>query len=301
MDNDKIALLDDRGVVRVSGPEAESFLDNLVTNDVTGMVNGDARFAALLTPQGKILFDFFVVRMADGYLLDVARDKAAELAKRLTLYKLRAKVEIAHLDGITRVIALATDFGPVDWAWVMFTDPRNPHLGQRAIWKENELGLAPFAPPQRSHWDEDKYNAHRIALGIPEGGRDFAYGDAFPHEAGMDLLHGVSFTKGCFVGQEVVARMQHKTVVRKRVVRIEAAGPLTSGAEVKAGEAVIGTIGSVAGMQGLAMLRLDRIIEALDKGEVVAADGQPLTVDPDALRHFRDESIAKAAEKAARI
>jgi tRNA-modifying protein YgfZ len=300
MSDTKFAALDDRGVVRVAGEDATAFLDNLVTNDVPGMANGDARFAALLTPQGKILFDFFVVRMADGYLLDVARDKAAELVKRLALYKLRAKVEMIHLEGITRVFALPIEFGAGDWAWATFVDPRNKQLGRRAVWKD-QLGLAPFPPPPRSNWDADKYHAHRIALGIPEGGKDFAYGDAFPHEANMDRLNGVSFTKGCFVGQEVVARMQHKTVVRKRVVCVEAAGPLKSGAEVKIGEAVIGTIGSVAGMQGLAMLRLDRIIEALDKGEVVAADGQPLTVDPEALRHFRDESTAKAAEKAARI
>ena len=181
---------------------------------------------------------------------------------------------------------------------MVYRDPRHPDLGARAAIRvpgeteqsRNVMMIKPIRP-------YDDYHAHRIALGIPEGGKDFAYGDAFPHEANMDRLNGVSFTKGCFVGQEVVARMQHKTVVRKRVVRIEAAGPLTSGAEIKTGEAVIGTLGSVSGTQGLAMLRLDRVIEALDKGEAITADGQPLTVDPDALRHFRDESTAKTPRK----
>ena len=307
MSQAKITLLDDRGVVRVTGEDATAFLDNLVTNDVTGMTPGAARFAALLTPQGKILFDFFVVRTADGYLLDVARDKAAELVKRLTLYKLRAKVEIIDASGGAYDFMAYWEGDTVrhdepPQGSVVYRDPRHPKLGDRTA------DRVPGEPEQSRNVrmiklirPYDDYHAHRIAFGIPEGGKDYAFGDAFPHEANMDRLNGVSFTKGCFVGQEVVARMQHKTVVRKRVTRVEAADPLTSGAEVNVGDAVIGSIGSVSGNQGLAMLRLDRIIEALDKGQAITADGHPLTVDPDAVRHFRDESTAKAAEKAARI
>jgi tRNA-modifying protein YgfZ len=307
MSDTKIAPLDDRGVVRVSGEDADSFLDNLVTNDVTGMADGEARFAALLTPQGKILFDFFVVRMADGYLLEVARDKAVELVKRLTLYKLRAKVDITDASGgAYHVMAHWPDapaqLGAPPKGSVLYRDPRHSNLGTRAAIRvpgepeqsRNVMMINPTKP-------YDDYHAHRISLGIPEGGKDYAYGDAFPHEANMDRLAGISFTKGCFVGQEVVARMQHKTVVRKRVVRVEAPGSLASGTEVKAGEAVIGSIGSVSGTQGLAMLRLDRVIEALDKGEAVNADGQPLTVDKTMLEWFRGDSTTKAAEKAARI
>lgn len=300
MSQAKIALLDDRGVVRVTGEDATAFLDNLVTNDVTGMAPGTARFAALLTPQGKILFDFFVVRVADGYLLDVARDKAAELAKRLTLYKLRAKVAIDDVSAGYQVgVAWRAAQDPIRDGALFYADPRSEKLGFRFI------AIADYAPTTLSSVGTEPtatdYHAHRIALGIPEGGRDYAYGDAFPHEVNMDRLNGVSFTKGCFVGQEVVARMQHKTVVRKRVTRVEAADPLTSGAEVNVGDAVIGSIGSVSGNQGMALLRLDRVIEALDKGEPILAGGQTLTVDRTMLDWYRDESTTKAAERAARI
>lgn len=298
MQSNAMVLLADRGVVRVAGADAESFLDNLVTNDVTGMSPGVARFAALLTPQGKVLVDFLVVRTADGFLLDVARDKAADLVKRLALYKLRAKVEIADLSGAARVWS---DVAQSQAGLVVFADPRHEGLGTRAIEvREATAATSKLAPPSSSD-AQTALAAQRIALGVPEGGKDFALGDAFPHEANMDRLNGVSFTKGCFVGQEVVARMQHKTVVRKRVVRIDAKSALTSGTEVKAGDAVIGTLGSVAGTTGLALLRLDRAIEALDKGEAIMAGSQPVTVDAAMLEWYRAEAARKAEEKANRI
>ena len=300
MSDTKNALLDDRGVVRVTGEEATPFLDNLVTNDLEGMADGEARFAALLSPQGKILFDFFVVRTADGYLLDIARDKAAELVKRLTLYKLRAKVEFVHLEGIARVFARWQRECILPEPVQLFDDPRRHELGERAIW-QSDLIRHPVHHPAWTGENVAAYHAHRIALGIPEGGKDYIFGDTFPHEADMDRLHGVSFTKGCFVGQEVVARMQHKTVVRKRIVHVQAAAPLTSGAEVNAGDAVIGSIGSVSGSQGLAMLRLDRAIEAIDKGEAITTAGQSIAIDSIALTSYRTEAARKAEEKAARI
>jgi folate-binding protein YgfZ len=123
---------------------------------------------------------------------------------------------------------------------------------------------------------EADYHAHRIALGVPEGGKDYAFGDIFPHDANFDLLNGVSFTKGCFVGQEVVSRMQHRAAARKRIVIIEGDAPLASGSEITAGPSTIGTIGSVAGNLGLALVRLDRAEEAQSKGEPLAASGSPV-------------------------
>ena len=305
MTPDQIAVLTDRGVVRVSGEDALSFLDNLVTNDLLGMAMGEAKFAALLTPQGKILFDFFVVRTGDDFLLDVAREKAADLVKRLSLYKLRAKVEAADLSQTLQVVA--------GWGLGLlganrlrgYRDPRLEGLDDRLIGPSEPvaevLRRAGLEARERRSVEDASYHAHRIAVGVPEGGRDYPFGDTFPHEANMDRLNGVSFSKGCFVGQEVVARMQHKTVVRKRIVRLTAAGPLTSGAVITVGEAAIGAIGSVAGNQALAMVRLDRVIEAIEKGQQVTAGGQPVMVDPGDLQLFRDETARKSAEKAARI
>ena len=140
------------------------------------------------------------------------------------------------------------------------------------------------------------YHTHRIALGIPEGGKDYEFGDAFPHEANFDLLDGVSFEKGCYVGQEIVARMEHRGTVRKRIVRVAGASELpATRPDVKIGDVVIGRLGSVAGRMGLAMLRLDRAIEAVDKGEPITADGIALEVDAAMLARQRKVMADKAA------
>jgi folate-binding protein YgfZ len=226
--------------------------------------------AALLTPQGKILFDFFVVRAADGFLVEVAGEKASDLVKRLALYRLRARVEIADASSAHRVFALWGAAPPPsreNAGTRAFPDPRLADLGWRILVEARSTAeVHPNSTPEA-------YHAHRIGLGVPESGKDYAFGDAFPHEADLDLLGGVSFDKGCFVGQEVVARMQHRGQPRKRVVPIEGDAPLTSGAEVTAGAAAIGTVGSVAGRQALALVRLDRWAEAKAKGEPVRAGG----------------------------
>jgi folate-binding protein YgfZ len=272
----KIALLPDRGVVRVAGADAEKLLQGIITNDMGLLARQPAIHAALLTPQGKILFDFFVVKASDAasFRLETAKEKTTELVKRLTLYRLRAKVEIADVSGAYRVFALwgasthASQVGAIS-----FLDPRLPDLGSRIL---GEPGFAAGAAATETAAAE--YHAHRIALGVPDGGKDYAFGDAFPHEADLDLLNGVSFDKGCFVGQEVVSRMQHRGHARKRIVPIEGDAPLDSGAEVTAGTAVIGTVGSVADRQALAMIRLDRWGEAQAKGEPVRAGGTPIAL-----------------------
>lgn len=285
-----VALLPDRGVVSVTGVDAAAFLDNLVTNDLDGMDAGAARFAALLNPQGKILFEFFIVRTAAGFLLETQLDRAADLAKRLQMYKLRSKVEIANAPGEIVVAASQGDVRVRPPEAIAFQDPREPRLGDRLLIPAPRIGgVLDMMGAQRL--TPAQYDAQRIALGVAEGGRDYVLGDTFPHEANYDLLHGVSFSKGCFVGQEVVARMQNKTVVRKRVVRVAGAG-LVSGGEVKLGEAAIGTIGTTTGTDALAMVRLDRVAEALDKGAAVTAAGAPVAVDAEALARYR-EAVAK--------
>ena len=285
-----LALLSDRGVVSVSGEDATAFLDNLITSDMDLLKTQAALFAGLLSPQGKILFEFFVVRQdaiehGGGYLLETRRDKAADLVKRLTMYKLRAKVTINDLSANYAVVTAWAGAAPVSPLSISFPDPRHRDLGTRML----------MAPTMAAKLDADlepesRYHAHRIALGIAEGGRDYALGDTFPHEANFDLVGGVSFTKGCYVGQEVVSRMENKSVVRKRVVRVSGAA-LVPGVEVKLGDAVIGTLGSVDGQSGLALIRLDRAVEAADQGLSMTAGGQPIAIDAAALKRYR-QSVA---------
>lgn len=277
----RVAILSERAVLRVSGEDARHFLQNLVTSDIESLKPGEARFAALLTPQGKILFDFFVVAEQDGgFLLDVAGTLAADFVKRLGFYKLRAKVEIEARPDLAAAVAL--DVAPSKSVGLAYADPRHPKLGTRMILPlsgaEDALRDAGFSLVDDSVWQ-----SHRIALGIPEGGKDFPYGDTFPHEADMDQLEGVDFSKGCFIGQEVVSRMQHKSVTRTRVVPVsyEGAAP-PEGADVKIGEKAAGIFGSSADGRGLAKLRLDRVEDGMKANETLSAGNISLQlVKPD--------------------
>ncbi|ADJ23795.1 folate-binding protein YgfZ [Hyphomicrobium denitrificans ATCC 51888] len=291
MSSVKIARLTDRGVVRVDGADSEKLLQSLVTNEIEGLNAGEARFAGLLSPQGKILFDFFIVRTEMGYLLDVAAAKAADLVKRLTMYKLRADVTITDASPGFAVYAVWDDGAAAltaTRACVHFNDPRHPAMGVR--WLMQSPPPADAQVVELAHID---YDALRVRLGVPEAGKDFEFGDAYPHEADYDLFNGVSFTKGCYVGQEIVARMQNKTVVRKRVVKISATAPLISGAEIHLGDVAIGRVGTVDGLHGLAMVRLDRAIEAQDKNQRLRADGIAIDIDADAAGRYRKSAAAR--------
>src|SRR5271165_7088364 len=272
----KAAYLQDRGIVCVSGEDAAGFLQGLLTNDVEGLAPGEARYAALLSPQGKILFDILVVRAPTGetatYLLDCAAGQAADLAKRLSFYKLRAKVAVADESADHGVVA-GWDEEPQNAAGgVVCRDPRAP-LGWRAILPRDQA-MAVGA----GHVHE--YDGLRIALAVPKGGVDFAYGDAFPHDANLDSLNGVDFDKGCYVGQEVVSRMKHRGTARKRVarVRVSAAAP-PPGTPVLDGQLTIGTLGSSSGREALALLRLDRVEDAKAAGRGLSAGGVGVAVE----------------------
>ncbi len=263
------ALLDDRGIVRVSGEDATRFLQGLLTNDVERLQAGEVRYAALLSPQGKILFDMLVVRLAGepAFLLDCAAEQAADLARRLGFYKLRAKVSIADESADHAVVAAWGEEPENEPGAALYRDPRDPRLGWRAI-----LPRAKAAAVGEEH--KRDYEALRIAAAAPKGGTDFAYGDAFPHDANLDLLHGVDFEKGCFVGQEVVSRMKHRGTARKRVVRVKvSADAPPPGTPVLDGELAVGTLGSSSGREALAMLRLDRVEDASGAGRRLNADG----------------------------
>jgi tRNA-modifying protein YgfZ len=272
----KAAFLADRGVVSVSGADAAGFLQGLLTNDVEKLAPGEARYAALLTPQGKILFDMIVVRAPDAggpvFLIDCGAAQAADLAKRLAFYKLRAKVAIADESASRAVAAFwGSEPEPIEGG-ILYADPRDPRLGWRAILPR------PIAAALGSEHAAE-YEGLRISAVAPKGGIDFAYGDAFPHDANLDLLSGVDFDKGCYVGQEVVSRMKHRGTARKRVVRVKLAGaPPAPGAPVMDRELAVGTLGSSSGREALALLRLDRAEDAAAAGRGLSADGVGLTL-----------------------
>jgi tRNA-modifying protein YgfZ len=272
----KSASLEDRGVVSVSGPDATVFLQGLLTNDVERLTPGEARYAALLTPQGKILFDMIVVRApdADGaiFLLDCGAAQAADLAKRLGFYKLRAKVAIADESAGRAVAAFWGDEPASVDGGVVYADPRDPRLGWRAILPR------PVASAIGSEHAND-YEELRIGAGAPKGGVDFAYGDVFPHDADLDLLHGVDFDKGCYVGQEVVSRMKHRGTARRRIVRVKLAGPPPApGTPVVDRDLPVGALGSSSGREALALLRLDRAEDASAAGRTLSAGGVELAL-----------------------
>ncbi len=277
----KAAFLPDRGVVKVSGEDARKFLDNLVTTDVELVAPGIGRFGALLTPQGKIIADFLVTEAPQahggGFVFDVPLALAQAFATKLGFYKLRAKVTVENISSQLGVLAV-WDGAPAVTPDLAFADPRDPQLGWR-MFVPDDLLEETAAAIGADLVDSEVYEAHRIASGAPRGGIDFIYGDAFPHETNMDRLHGVDFDKGCYVGQEVVSRMQHRGTARTRIVRLRLDGSVPeAGLPVTAGEKSVGIMGSSADGLGLALLRIDRVADALEAGLTLTAGGLPLSL-----------------------
>jgi hypothetical protein len=276
------SLLPSRAVLRIGGADAREFLQGLVTNDIDKAQGRAAVHTGLLSPQGKILFDFFAVPDGAGFLIDVAEDKAAELMKRLGFYRLRAAVEIAAAPSLG-VAAAWGDPPRLPEGAIVYADPRLPELGFRLLLHKTtnaaDLGCEPSG--------EADYQALRIRLGVPEGGRDYAFGDAFPHEALFDQLNGVDFAKGCYVGQEVVSRMEHRGTARKRIVPVAGGAPLpASGTSIEADGVPIGTLGSVSGAAGLALIRLDRAEEALAQAKTLTAGGVKIALRRPSFARF---------------
>jgi folate-binding protein YgfZ len=270
----RAVILDERSVLRITGEDARKFLENVITNDVDSLRVDQARFAALLTPQGKIVLDFLIVAADEGdgggFLLDAPSVLAEDLAKKLGFYKLRAKANIEMRPDLA--VAAIVEGEATSELGVVFGDPRHAELGQRVILPA-ETAPADLAAAGFKLEDSSAYHAKRIALGVPDGGKDFVYGDAYPHETDMDQLNGVDFDKGCFIGQEVVSRMERKTTPRTRIVPVTFETAPAHGVEVRAGQRPVGNMGSAANGKGLAMLRLDRVHDALQKGETITAGG----------------------------
>lgn len=292
----KSAFLPDRGVIKVAGEDARNFLNGLVTTDLDKLNPGLGRFGALLTPQGKIIVDFLITEApaghGGGFLIDCPKALADGLATKLKFYKLRAKVTVDNLSNDLGVLA-AWDGQLAAQPDLAFADPRNAELGTRILVPEDlKQKLSDLIGAELV--DAADYEAHRIALGVPRGGLDFMYSDAFPHETNMDRLAGVDFDKGCYVGQEVVSRMQHRGTARTRSVKVllEDSSP-EAGVSVMAGDKSVGTMGSSAQGKGIALVRIDRVADALDAGQPLTAGGLALKLaEPDVVRIPAKQPIA---------
>ena len=262
------ALLPSRAVIAISGEEASTFLNGLITADVEAVDAGTPAYGALLTPQGKILFDFFILSDGERYLVDCSAQQKADFIKRLTFYKLRAKVEIADCSD---ELGVAAAWAGAELPGNAYQDPRSANAGQRTVATHADLSALTDA-------GEEAYEAHRIAQGLADSDRDIGSGELFPHEANFDQVNGVHFTKGCYVGQEVVSRMRHKAKVRKRIVIAHGeSGTLASGAEITTDGKVSGTVLSTLNNEGLALIRLDRLEDAYANAGEISAGGANLS------------------------
>ena len=297
----KAALLPDRGVVKVAGDDARHFLNGIVTNDMAKAAPGQACFAALLTPQGKIIVDFIVTEASaedgGGFFLDCPRARVPALVDKLKFYRLRAKVAIEDLSDALGIMAIwdgQDNQSAVSEYGLSYADPRLPALGARVILPPHQTADA-AADLGASFVDAETYEANRIALGVPRGGNDFNYGDTFPHEADMDQLAGVDFHKGCYIGQEVVSRVEHRAAARNRVVPITFEYAPLAGLPVTAGEKTIGMVGSSANGRGLALLRLDRVADALASATPLVCGGITIEVVKPSWATFPWPGETKAA------
>ncbi|MEO3470312.1 folate-binding protein [Roseomonas sp. CAU 1739] len=244
-----IALLPDRGVLEVAGPDRAAFLQGLVSNDVAAIPAGQAAWAALLTPQGKWLADFFVIPADDVLLLDVERAQAASLVQRLSRFRLRSKVTLRDVSADWHVHA-AWGAAP-DVAAIVVPDPRLAEAGWRV--------LAGAALPADATAED--YDRHRLALGLPDGSRDMESEKSVLLEGGFDELNGVSWSKGCYMGQELTARTRYRGLLKRRLVPVDVTGPLPAPGSALANStgAEVGEMRSGRDGQGIALLRLDAL------------------------------------------
>lgn len=271
MSDPSVCRLDGRRLVAVTGSDAATHLARLTTLRPEAATDEAAAYGALLTPQGKIVADFLLVRSADGFLLDCPAAAAGELVKRLLMFRLRSDVDAADLGDDRKIVAIWGAPVPAAFPCPTFRDPRHDGLGRRAY---PPASMAVAVNAASGDWQ-----ANRIALAVPELGIDAPIGESFPHDIAMDCLSGVDFGKGCYVGQEVVSRMRHRGTARRRPLAVLAEAPLAIGAAVVAGERTLATITSAAGKHGIAIARLDKVADAIAGGNPPTVDGAPVRLD----------------------
>lgn len=266
------ALLTDRALITVSGPEAEHFLQNILTVDLDPLEQSEAKPGALLAPQGKILFDFLVSRASENaLLLECRADIADEFVKRLMFYRLRAKVDISKRKQDVVAVRWQADSSRSENDSTASADVSGVGIRDRRF----GLPVLRFyeTPLPAADATQNEWHAFRLSQGVAESGLDYALNDAFPHDVLLDQLDGIGFKKGCFIGQEVVSRMQHRGTARRRALLVEAASTLpASGTELTVDGRPVGTLGSTSGTHGLAIARIDRVKAAMDANQEIKAD-----------------------------
>lgn len=282
-------LLKDRALISVSGPDAEHFLQNILTTDLDALGESEARPGALLTPQGKILFDFLISRAGESaFRLECRADISDDFVRRLMLYKLRAKVEIAKSEQALVSVAWGNES--------IASQSDSTAVADRRF--DDESVTRSYAGAAQAD-DGAAWQAFRIAHGIAESGADYALGDAFPHDVLLDETGGVGFRKGCYVGQEVVSRMQHRGTARRRVLIVQSELPLpAAGTELTVEGRPVGALGSSAGTTGLAIARIDRVKAALDAGRPILAGDVPVTLTIPVWAKFSFPQETVSAEEA---
>lgn len=265
-------ILAHRSIVSVTGADADTFLNGILTVSTTGIAEGEIRYGGLLTPQGKVIADMLVARDKDAILLDCAASVAASLAKRLAMFKLRAAV----------VIEERFDLGVI--AFDGADDPRSTQAPHRRIGPRTSASAG----------DPAQYHTARIMAGLPEQGVDFAAEEVFPADINMDITGGVDFRKGCFVGQEVASRMKRRGTARRRTLKALVPQGISAPAPIMADDFEIGILTSVSGGVGLARVRIDRMAEALAENESITVNGVPITFDQPAWLALELAALSEA-------
>jgi folate-binding protein YgfZ len=276
--------LEDRSVLAIGGEEARDFLQNLITNDVDNLSGTLAIYAALLTPQGKYLYDFLLAQLDEIILLDVHAAQFADLERKLMMYRLRAAVTLDDASNQYSVHALLGEVAGLDTDpgacmkvkdGLIYRDPRTAKIGARAILPRDtaETILTDLGYVQA---DRSDYESRRVSLGVVDGVLDMEEEKTLLLEANFEDLNGVAFDKGCYVGQEQTARTKHRATIRNRIYPVAFPGDVPeSGTAISAGGKDIGTVRSTAGHRGLARLR----VETVEAGAALSAGGAPLTVE----------------------
>lgn len=273
MDENHPALtLCDRRIVRITGEEATHFLERLITTDVEKIVKSELLPGALLSPQGKVLFDFLIGRIDNGYIIDISANLADSFKKRLSLYKLRSKVEINESPESVISVSWQKDspFSQIDST---FADKRFPD--NEKVFRSYSLGTSP-APSSKEALDQ--WNLLRIKYAIAESNYDFTSGEVFPHDINFDQIGAISYKKGCYIGQEIVSRMHHRGTARRRMLVVKSNNNLPAAGTIEADGKMIGNLGTVIGNNASAIVRIDKVKAALDKHIPFTVGENPVTL-----------------------
>ncbi|WP_026479951.1 folate-binding protein YgfZ [Ahrensia sp. 13_GOM-1096m] len=251
-------VLDERTLITFDGSDATHLLHNVLTCNIESLNPGIAQIGALLTPQGKIMFDFLISKTGDNvYLVDIETGSAAAFIQRMKMFRLRSKVEIT--ESTESLVSISWD----DDSSASSDALRDTRFADMAVYRSYKSGIT---ATDRTEWD-----ALRIEQGVAESGLDFQLGDAFPHDVSLDQNGGVDFKKGCYIGQEVISRMHHRKTARRRILIAKTDTDYGEATDLVANDKPVGSLGTKIGQSALALCRIDRVKDAIDNGHMIKA------------------------------